>query len=362
MKAAVCYEFGKPLVVEEIELDDTIHEGEVKVRLAATAICHSDIHAVRGELPGKLPMVPGHEAAGYVEAVGKSVTSLKPGDPVLISHLASCGQCHYCLRGLPHLCETFPMDMEGRLFTKQGQGIVQNSKIGGFAEHTISHQSQMVKLPKDMPLDRAALLACGVITGFGAVVYRIKVKPLSSVVVIGTGGVGLNTIQGAAFVGAYPVIAVDILDNKLDTARIFGATHTVNAKRDDAIEAVKKLTSGRGADYVFVTGGGASTVNQGYAMAGKRGTLVLIALPSGKDTPVYPFLPEFIGTEKTIVGSFFGSANLKVDIPNLVALYQAGRLKLDELISGRYPLEKINEAIEAVEQGKALRNVIVFKT
>lgn len=361
MKAAVCYEYGKPLVIEELDIDPP-QKGEVKVRIAATGICHSDIHVMRGELPREpLPGVLGHESAGYVEEVGKNVTSVKPGDAVMLSLLASCRRCFYCISGLPHLCEaSWPIDTESRLRNKRGQRISQMAKVSGFAEYTIVDESQVVKVPKNMPLDRAALLGCGVITGFGAVVNRVQVKALSSVVVFGTGGVGLNAIQGAAFVGAYPVIAVDILDSKLEAAKAFGATHTINAKREDAVKAVQQLTAGRGADYVFMTGGGAAAILQGYSMAGRRGTIVIIAIPPLKDSFLFPLPVEFIGMEKMFVGSLMGSTRLSIDIPRLIDLYLAGRLKLDELITSRYPLERINEAIESMERGEAIRNVIMF--
>jgi S-(hydroxymethyl)glutathione dehydrogenase/alcohol dehydrogenase len=211
-----------------------------------------------------------------------------------------------------------------------------------------------------MPMDRASLLACGFITGFGSVVNRAQVKPLSSVVVIGVGGVGLSAVQGAAFSGAHPIIAVDILDYKLEAARTFGATHTVNsAKEKDPVEAVKQLTAGRGADYVFITVGSAAAIKQGFLMSGPRGMTVIVGLPPPKES--LSFSPmEFTFGERVLTGSQMGSTHLKVDVPKLVALYQAGRIKLDELITDRYPLERINEAIEAVEKGEALRNVIVF--
>jgi S-(hydroxymethyl)glutathione dehydrogenase/alcohol dehydrogenase len=361
MKAAVCYELGKPLIVEDISIDPP-KKGEVKVKMAATAICHSDIHGLRGELMPLGPVVGGHESAGYIDSVGEGVTSVKPGDPVVVSLVASCGHCYYCLKGEPHLCEyPWPLQTESRFKNKKGQSIAQMFKVGSFAEYTIVDQSQVVKVPQDMPLDRAALLACGVITGFGSVVWRAQVKAMSSVVIIGTGGVGLNAIQGAAFTGAYPVIAVDILDSKLEAARNFGATHTINSMQVDCIEAVRKLTSGRGADYVFITVGSASAVKQGFEMTAKRGTTVAVGLPTPKD-PTLTLSPfEFIGPERVITGSFMGSVNLQIDIPKLVDLYKAKKLKLDELITNRYPLEQINEAIEAVEKGQALRNVIVFK-
>ena len=359
MKAAVCHEFNKRLVVEEIKLAPT-RPGEVKVRVAATAICHSDIHDIKGELPGALPFIGGHETAGHVEEVGAGVTSVKAGDPVVVSLLSSCGRCYYCTSGLPHLCPTkFAPKEAVSLRDKQGKPVIQKAGVAGFAEYVLVDESQVVAVPGDMPLDRVALLACGVITGFGAVVNRCQVKPFQSVVVMGTGGVGVNALQGAALVGAYPVIAADVLDKKLKTAMNFGATHTVNAGGKDAVEEVKQLTGGRGADYVFVTVGSVAAIKQGLAMSASRGTTVLIGLPPVKDQLCFSPL-EIIPTEKNMVGGFMGATNLKVDIPRLVTLYRTGRLKLDELISGRYPLERINEAMESTEKGEVLRNVIMF--
>lgn len=359
MKAAVCYEFGKPLVIEEVDIDPP-QKGEVKVRLHTTAICHSDIHDIRGDFGGELPLVAGHEAAGCVEEVGESVTLVKPGDPVVVSLLASCGRCFYCMTGRPHMCEAeWSLDKESRIRDKRGHSIRKMVKVGGFAEYVIVTESQVVPVPKEMPLDRAALLACGVITGFGAVVNRAQVEPRSSVVVIGTGGVGLNSVQGAAISGAYPVIAADISESKLESARMFGATHTVNAGRDDAIEEIKKLTSGRGADYVFVTVGSMAAIRQGLLMSAPRGMIVIVGLtPIKESLSISPF--QLIFGERTLTGSYMGTTRLRVEVPQLVTLYQTGRLKLDELITGRYPLEHINEAIESVERGEALRNVIVF--
>jgi len=361
MKAAVCYEFGKPLVIEELDIDAP-RKGEVKIRNAATAVCHSDIHALRGELPTRLPMVAGHESAGYVEEVGEGVTRVKPGDHVIVSLVASCGHCYFCARGLGHICETrFTLDKESPLRNKQGQRIANMVKVAGFAEHIIATESQCAIVPNELPMDRACLLACGVITGFGSVVNRAKVRPNESVVVIGTGGVGLNAIQGAVYSGAYPIIAVDLLDNKLEAARSFGATHTINsAQEKEPAKAVQALTSGRGADYAFVTVGNTAAVQQAFYMCGPRGMTVIVGLAPPADKLALP-PRDFVRSEKTIMGAFMGSTVLSVDIPRYVSLYQRGQLKLDELITARYPLEKINEAIEAVEKGQALRNVIVFK-
>jgi Zn-dependent alcohol dehydrogenase len=231
------------------------------------------------------------------------------------------------------------------------------TRTATFAEYAIVDESQVVQVPKEMPIDRAALLACGVITGFGAVVNRARVEALSSVVVVGTGGVGLNSIQGAAFSGAYPIIAVDISDSKLEAARAFGATHTVKASDKDAVKTVQQLTSGRGADYVFVTVGSTAAVQQGFSMSGPRGMTVVVGIPPRGETLT---LPPFLPGERMLTSSSMGTTRLSVDVPKLVALYQAGRLKLDELITARYPLEEINKAIESVERGEALRNVIVF--
>jgi S-(hydroxymethyl)glutathione dehydrogenase/alcohol dehydrogenase len=359
MKAAVCYEFGKPLVVEEVNIDPP-KEGEVKVRLAATAICHSDIHNIRGDWGGNLPLVPGHESSGYVEEIGKNVTSVKPGAAVITSPNASCGRCHYCLYGLPHLCEAkWVLDTETRLSNKRGQRLGNNLKMANFAEYVILHESQLVQIP-EMPMDAASLLACGFTTGFGAVVNRAQVKPFSSVVVIGTGGVGLSSVQGALFSGAYPIIAVDISDYKLKAARDFGATHTVKAGREDAAAAVRKLTSGKGADYVFVTVGSGEAIRQSFSLAGVRGTIVIVGIPPLKEMGLPLPLFDLTLSEKMVTGTKGGSIRGSTDIPQIVALYKAGRIKLDELITGRYTLDQINEAIESSERGEALRNVIIF--
>lgn len=357
MKAAVCYEFGKSLVVEEIDIDPP-KKSEVKVRIGATAVCHSDIHSIQGELGGSVPLVPGHESAGWVEEVGEGVTSVKPGDEVVVSLLKSCGRCLYCRTGRSFLCEAdWPHNRERRLHNKKGEGLRAGTGVGGFAEYVIVDQSQCVVVPKEMPIDRMALLACGVITGFGAVVNRAKVKPMESAVIIGIGGVGLNSVQGAALSGAYPIIAVDVLDNKLKAARAFGATHTVKASAKDAVKQVQALTGGRGADYCFITVGSVSAIQQGYDMAGPRGMVVVVGLAPRNEKLT---LPVFFGGEKMLTSSSMGTTLLSTDVPKLVAMYQAGKLKLDELITKRYTLPQINQAIDAVVKGEALRNVIVF--
>jgi len=256
------------------------------------------------------------------------------------------------------MCEAkWPLSTESRLHNKRGIDLSHMAGVASFAEYAIVDESQVVRVPEEIPIERAALLACGVITGFGAVVNRAMAEPLSSVVVIGTGGVGLNSVQGAAFSGAYPIIAVDISDSKLEAAQAFGATHTVKANDEDAIKTVQQLTSGRGAEYVFVTVGSAAAVQQGYSMLGPQGMLVVVGLPLRGETIT---LPPFLPGERMLTSSGMGTTRLSVDVPKLVSLYQSGRLKLDELITNRYSLEQINEAIVSVERGEALRNMIMF--
>ena len=359
MKAAVCYEYGRPLVVEEVVLDPPqVHE--VKVKLKATAVCHSDVHQIRGEWGGELPIVAGHEAAGIVEEVGDNVSRVQVGDHVVASLLWSCGYCQPCMTGDSHLCQTvFPHARDGRMKTSDGQNIVHGIRTAAFAEYTIVHETQLVVIPKEIPFASASLLACGVITGLGAVVNTVGVLPGQSVAVIGTGGVGLNSVQGASLSGANPIIAIELLDNKLAAARSFGATHTLNGKTEDVAKSVKAITGGRGVDFVFITVGSPTAAQQGYKLAANQGTIVFVGIPDWQATMPLPIGLTVLG-EKRVAGSFMGSTRLQVDVPKLVALYQNGRLQLDELISGRYPLEQINEAIANMEDGHALRNVIIF--
>jgi len=359
MKAAVCREFGKPLVIEEVNLADA-GPGEVKVKLAATAICHSDISYADGAWGGDLPAVYGHECAGVVESVGLGVTTVKVGDPVVVTLIRSCGHCHGCVRGMPVTCTTqFPLDAKSPITDESGKSLVQSMRAGGFAEQVLVHESQCVTIPGDIPMTSASLLACGVITGFGAVTNTARVPAGSHVVVIGTGGVGLNSIQGARVSGARTVIAVDIADNKLEAAKGFGATHGINSSKENVLERVMQLTDSRGADYVFVTVGAKGAFDSSYAMLAKGGSTVLVGMPaSGVMSEIDP--GTMAAYSQNVLGSKMGSARIQVDIPNLVDLYQQKRVKLDELITKTYPLEQINEAIAAVKRGEALRNVIVF--
>lgn len=361
MKAAVCYEFGKPLVIEDLDLRPP-RPDEVKVKVAATAICHSDIHDIHGDFGGGLPFVGGHETAGQVVETGERVTRVGPGDAVVVSLLESCGSCYYCSSGRPYFCEMkVTYDVHGTLTNSKGEDVIQKARVGGFAEYVLVHESQLVKIDPSLPMEVASLLACGVTTGFGAVVNHAKVRPLSSVVVIGTGGVGLNALQGALVSGAYPIVAVDVQESKLMRAKEFGASHGVNARQTDAAEAVRELTKGKGADYVFVTVGSSAAMQQAIGMLGKGGCAVMVGIPPATDPMLTVPAGELAMTAKTITGAYMGSTRVQVDIPAIIALYQAGRYKLDELVSGRYPLERINEAIASSASGEVLRNVIVFE-
>ncbi len=359
MKAAVCHRFGEPLVVEDIELDPP-QEGEVLVKMAACAICQSDIHYMDGLWGGQLPAIYGHEAAGVVEALGPGVDSVAPGDSVLVTLIRSCGQCFYCTQGAHTQCETtFALDQEPRLRRGDGSPVKQGLRTGAFAEFSVVDASQVAKIPKEIPFDSASLISCGVITGLGAVTNTAQVPPGSSVVVIGTGGVGLNSVQGAALSGARTIIAVDLANSKLEAAKQFGASHGLNAAGNDLPDAVRGLTDGRGADFVFVTVGSTKAIEQGLTLLRPAGTLVIVGMPAVGATASLQAL-DFADASQRILGSKMGSTRLVIDIPKLVGLYQQGRLKLDELISGRYPLADINEAIASVRRGEALRNVIVF--
>ncbi|MEM7346033.1 MAG: Zn-dependent alcohol dehydrogenase [Chloroflexota bacterium] len=359
MKAAVCYEFGKPLVIEELEIAPP-QLGEVKIKLTACAICHSDIHYAEGAWGGVLPAVYGHEAAGIVEAVGPQVTQTKPGDHAVVTLVRSCGRCFYCMQGKFNMCETeFPLDRESRLKKKDGTSVLQGLRTAAFAEYVVVDQSQVVPIDQDVSLPSASLIACGVITGLGAVTNTAKVPSGSSVVVIGTGGVGLNSIQGAKLSGAQPIIAIDLLDSKIEAAKGFGATHGINAATQDVEAEVLALTQGRGADYVFITVGSGKAFEQGLGLVRKAGTLVIVGMPaSGVKSAIE--IGNVANDEQQIIGSKMGSTRLGLDIPKLIELYKEGRLKLDELITSTYPLEEINEAIAAVNRGEALRNVIIF--
>jgi S-(hydroxymethyl)glutathione dehydrogenase / alcohol dehydrogenase len=331
------------------------------VRIDTCAICHSDIHLIRGEWGGRPPLVAGHEASGIVEEVGEGVTSVKPGDHVVVSLLRSCGSCFHCATGSAFICDgPFALDQGTRLHSRDGVPIAQAISTGAFAEEVIVDQSQLVVVPDDLPLDRAALLACGVITGVGAVINTAGVRPGESVAIIGAGGVGLNAIQGARLAGAATIVAIDVRESKAPAAMQFGATHFVDARQADAVEMVRVLSGGRGVDHAILTVGNAEAAAQGLALVRHGGTLTLVGMPS-IDATMPLNIWEVVARSQRIIGSSMGSTLLRIDVPRLVELYRQGRIRLDELITNRFPLDRINEAIESTERGEALRNVVVMR-
>lgn len=359
MKAAVCRTFGAPLEIEELRLDPP-EAGEVNVRVEACAICQSDVDYARGVWGGTLPAVYGHEAAGVVQEIGPEVSGLRPGDRVVVSLLRSCGRCFFCARGESHLCELeFPADRRGRLRTEAGEPVLQAMHTGAFAEEVVVDESQVVVFPSSLSFEAASLLGCGVVTGIGAVIDRAAVTEGSRVVVFGTGGVGLNAVQGAVLAGAEEVIAVDTMQAKRDAALRFGATRIVDPAATDPALQVRALTDGRGADYAFVTVGRADVIEQGLASVRRGGTVVVVGMPASGAT-FNVVAVDLVHDDLRIVGSKMGSARLADAVPRLVELYEEGRLKLGELISARYSLEQINEAIATASDGTTLRNVIVF--
>jgi len=357
IKAAVAHAFGAPLVIEEVQL--RAPEGtEVEVTLDAVAICHSDISFADGGWGGSLPAVYGHEAAGRVSAVGAGVSGLETGDSVVVTLIRSCGSCPSCAGGKPTICET-PYDGDvGPLKTADGGKLHQAMASGAFAEKVVVEASQVAKISHDIPKEAACLIACGVITGVGAVVNAAGIRAGQDVVVIGTGGVGLNAIQGARIAGARRIVAVDMTEEKLEVAREFGATDGVLATEAKPWRAALKAM-GRGADAVIVTVGAIPAYDAAPRYLAGGGKVIMVGMPhSGAMSSYEPVTMAFMG--QGMVGSKMGDVVVQRDIPWMVDLYLQGRLKLDELISGRWSLDQINEAIADTRTGAARRNVILF--
>jgi Zn-dependent alcohol dehydrogenase len=285
---------------------------------------------------------------------------MQPGDHVVVTLIRSCGSCHYCNQDIETQCDaSFHLDEHSPLSGPEGEAVSQGLNTGAFAEQVVVDRSQVCVIPKDIPLDSASILACGVLTGFGAVTNTARIEPGCQVAVLGCGGVGINSIQGALHSGAARIIAMDLLDEKLALARQFGATDTVNSSGQDTARRVIELSEGRGVDYLFVTVGAKSAIEQSLGMLARGGTAVIVGMPASGVMAQYD-PGEFAAAGQSIIGSKMGSASVGRDIPELVKLYRAGSLKLDELISGRYALEDINDAIASVQKGEALRNVVVF--
>jgi NDMA-dependent alcohol dehydrogenase len=366
-RAAVSYHPGKPLVIEELELAEP-RAGEVLVRMAAVGLCHSDYHVLAGNRPvGMRPMVLGHEGAGVVEAVGPVVTRIRPGDHVVLTFIPSCGKCRYCLSGMSHACVLGASIAKGpqldgtyRLRNVSGQPVGQFCLLGAFSEYAVVNQDSVCVIDKGYRLDVACLVGCGVVGGFGAAVHRAKVRPGSSVLVIGVGGVGMNVIQGARVAGATTIIAADIVDQKLAWAKAFGATHTINTEGADVVASVMEITGGGGVDYAFEVISNPRTVGQAFAATSRLGVVVVIGLTPAtvESLPISPL--QLVLSQKTLMGTLYGASNPQVEIPRVLSLYRHGQIKLDELITRRYRLDQVNEGYADMLVGKNIRGVIAF--
>jgi S-(hydroxymethyl)glutathione dehydrogenase/alcohol dehydrogenase len=382
-RAAVLWERRAPLAIEDVHLAEP-GPGEVRVRFAASGVCHSDYHHQQQETSNKPPLLLGHEGAGTIEAVGAGVTNVAAGDHVVVAFGNKCGQCFFCIRGEPALCTppwgTGSAALPTRV-TKDGLRINQYQCVGSFAEHGIVFATNCVPIPNDASLVTAALIACGVATGYGAVVHTAKVGVGETVAVIGCGGVDLNVIQTAHLVGAARIIAVDTLPHKLDLARDFGATDTILApratpasapdpaasnRRDpghpsaaDPVARVKELTNGIGVDHAFEAVGSAPAIRQAYDMARKSGAAIVVGVAPEESEVTIP-AADVMRTGKRLLGCAAGDVRPHLDFPRIVDLWQTGRLKLDELVSRRYPLDDVNEALRAMVAGEVARAVLVY--
>jgi S-(hydroxymethyl)glutathione dehydrogenase/alcohol dehydrogenase len=363
-KAVVCREWNKPVVVETVQIESP-RRGEVMVQIKACGVCHSDLSATNGTIPMPPPVVLGHEAAGVIAEVGEGVTGLAVGDHVVVSWVAVCGKCRFCVMGRPALCDNSQRaaislpDGTRRIKDKDGKELHHFAGVAVMAEYATLPVENVIKIEKDIPLDKAALVGCAVMTGVGAAINTAKVEAGSTVAVFGAGGIGLNVIQGAAIAGARMIIAVDMADKKLELAQQFGATHVVNPATDgDAVQKIVALTGG-GADYAFEAIGLPATIQQTYAAVRKGGTAVIVGVSKAADqVTLGAFMIPF--QEKVLVGSMYGSARPSIDFPRLLNLYKAHRLKLDELVTATYPIDDINRAFDDMQKGVNARGVIVF--
>src|SRR5687767_9838866 len=361
--AAVPYEVKKPLVVEDVDL---LEPGphEVQVRWAANGVCHSDYHLICGDVPHPLPVVLGHEAAGVVERVGPGVTTVQVGDHVCSSYIPSCGRCGYCIGGQPTMCALrdkprwFMLDGTTRL-RKGATSLHHYLQVAGYATHGVLMEDSVIPIRKDVPLDVACLVSCGVLAGAGPVFNRAKVPPGASVAVWGCGGVGLNTIQAAKMVGAGKIIAVDVMKQKLQWAQEFGATHVVDASKNDPVAEVQRISGMGGVDFAFEVVGTQKTIEQALLATHRGGTCVVVGVsPAGTRISVDPGL---LLQQRVLTGSSFGAGHQRTDVPMLIDLYMSGKYKLDELITRRVGLEELNGAFEAMVAGEVKRSVVVYR-
>jgi S-(hydroxymethyl)glutathione dehydrogenase/alcohol dehydrogenase len=363
VKAAVHYQPGQGVEIEMLDLDEP-RAHEVRVRYVASGVCHSDLHHIQGLVPHPSPVVYGHEGAGIVEAVGPDVSGVQVGDHVLTSYIPSCGRCYYCTIGRPNLCELrdkprhLLLDGTSR-FKKAGQDIYQYLQLGTYAEMATVPDVSVIPIRKDAPLEVVCLVSCGVMTGAGSIFNRAQVKPGSTVVIFGCGGIGLNAIQAAAIVGAWKIVAVDVFDQKLEWAREFGATHTVNASQvDDPVQAVKEICGRDGADYAIEAVGIQKTMEQAFHSTHRGGTAVMIGVPpAGMRLSIDP---SMLLAERVLTGTGFGSARQRVDLAMIVDMFMDGRYKLRELISREVDLEDLNDAYDRLIKGEVKRSVVRY--
>jgi NDMA-dependent alcohol dehydrogenase len=378
MKAAILWEPKTDWSVEEVELDPP-KAGEVLLKLVGSGLCHSDEHLVTGDLSldpkvaeelgvQQFPIVGGHEGAGEVVEVGPGVTTLAPGDHVVLGFIPSCGRCAYCARGKQNLCDLGAYLLAGRQVTDftarhhaRGQDLGLMCCIGTFGEYTVCSEASCIRIEPDIPLDKAALVGCGVTTGWGSAVYAAGVMQGETVVVVGCGGVGMNAVQGAAMSGARHVIAVDPVEFKREQAQVFGATHSA-ASVEEAVPLVTDLTWGVMADKVVSTMGvgDGKLVEPIMGLCAKGGRVVWTNVAGINETDVSLNLFNLTLLEKQLVGSIFGSANPRRDIPHLLRLYQEGKLKLDELITRTYTLDDINVGYQDMRDGKNIRGMLIY--
>jgi S-(hydroxymethyl)glutathione dehydrogenase / alcohol dehydrogenase len=362
VRAAVLEKYGQSLEFADVEVGSVGPE-EVLIKVEASGVCHTDRTAQQGAWPSMyLPLVLGHEAAGVVVEAGKAVKGLKPGDKVVTCASASCGECEWCMKGMPHHCihraHERPADEAPRL-SAGGSKVDAYCSLGGFASEMLVHERAVVKIPDEMPFDKASLLGCAVVTGMGVVRYRAQVQLGDTVAVVGCGGVGLNVVQGARIAGAERIIAVDLDPEKLEMARLFGATDLVDAGAGDAVEQVRDLTGGEGVDHAIEVIGRPQTIRQSFDMLRKVGTATVVGVTRPEDEVAIP-TNELLMFEKRLQGSRSGTARFRLDIPLYCRLYLDGRLKLDELVSKLIPLEEVNEALEALDGSSGLRRIITF--
>ncbi|HYH39958.1 MAG TPA: zinc-dependent alcohol dehydrogenase family protein [Azospirillum sp.] len=365
MGAPAPYADSRPLAVEELDLTPP-GDGEVLVRIAAAGLCHSDLSVINGDRPRPLPMALGHEAAGVVEEVGRGVGDLKAGDHVVMVFVPSCGHCQPCMEGRPALCEPAAaantagslISGEWRLHGSGGERINHHVGVSAFAEYAVVSRNSLVKIDASLPLEHAALFGCAVLTGAGAVFNTARVRAGTDVAVVGLGGVGLSALLAAVAVGAARIVAVDLSDAKLETARKLGATHTVNATQDDCAEQVRDLTGG-GVDTALEMAGSPRAMDLAFRITRRGGVTVTAGLPNPQLRWPMPLVP-LVGEERTVMGSYIGSSVPVRDIPRYVRLFQAGRLPVDKLLSERVRLDGLNAAFDRLARGESIRQVLTF--